>query len=92
MLLNLFEVLSRNVLTSIYKWCTITIEIEPNEFSKGDKMMFKKFIQRIIDCKNQEEAWNEVFYGENGIDMAFQREKITWKEHQMLTALIEKMA
>lgn len=55
-------------------------------------MMFKKFIQRIIDCKNQEEAWNEVFYGENGIDMAFQREKITWKEHQMLTALIEKMA
>lgn len=54
--------------------------------------MFKKFIQRIIDAKNKEDAINNVFYGENGIDMAFQRDKITWKEHEMLLALIEKMA
>jgi len=54
--------------------------------------MFKKFIQRIIDAENREDAINNVFYGTDGIDMAFQKEKITWKEHQMLLALIEKMA
>lgn len=54
--------------------------------------MFKKFVQRIIDSENQEDAVQNVFYGADGIDMAFQREKITWKEHEMLLALIEKMA
>lgn len=54
--------------------------------------MFKKFIQRIIEAESREDAINNVFYGKDGIDMAYQREKITWKEHQMLLALIEKMA
>lgn len=54
--------------------------------------MFKKFIKRIIACKNQEEAWNTVFYGENGIDRAFQIGKISATDWQMLTAIIEKMA
>ena len=54
--------------------------------------MFKKFIKRIIEAKNQQDAYDNVFYGEDGIDMAYQHEKITWKEFEMLTALIEKMA
>lgn len=64
--------------------------------------MFKKFIQRIIEAENKQDAIDNVFYGtkydddghivEYGIDIAFQHEKITWKEHQMLLALIEKMA
>lgn len=54
--------------------------------------MFKKFIERIIESENKEDAVNHVFYGADGIDMAYQREKITWKEHEMLLALIEKMA
>ena len=54
--------------------------------------MFKKFIQRIIEAENHDDAINNVFYGADGIDMAYQREKITWKEHEMLLALIEKMA
>lgn len=54
--------------------------------------MFKKFIQRIIESENKEQALNTVFYGENGIDMAYQREQISWKDHEMLLALIEKMA
>lgn len=54
--------------------------------------MFKKFIQRIIEAENKEDAIQNVFYGTDGIDMAFQRDKISWKEHQMLLALIEKMA
>ena len=54
--------------------------------------MFKKLIQRIIEAENKEDAIQNVFYGANGIDAAFQKEKITWKEHEMLLALIEKMA
>ncbi len=54
--------------------------------------MFKKFLQRIINSKNKEDAIANVFYGENGIDVAFQKEKITWNEHQMLLAVINKMA
>ena len=54
--------------------------------------MFKKFIERIVECESQEEAIQKVFYGTDGIDIAFQREKITWKEHQLLLKLIEKLA
>lgn len=54
--------------------------------------MFKKYIQQIINSKNREDAINNVFYGENGIDMAYQREKISWNDHEMLLALIDKLA
>ena len=63
--------------------------------------MFKKFIQQIIESEDKEDAMENVFYGtkwENGkvvqygIDIAYQHEKISYKEHQMLLALIEKMA
>ena len=64
--------------------------------------MFKKFVERIVEARDREDAINNVFYGtkfdgngkivEYGIDLAYQHEKITWKEHQLLLALIEKMA
>ena len=63
--------------------------------------MFKKFVEEIIACKDQQEAWDKVFYGtiyENGkikkygIDIAYQHEKISYKEHELLAALIKKMA
>lgn len=54
--------------------------------------MFKKFLQRIIEAENKQDAIDNVFYGSDGIDIAYQREKITWKEHQMLFAIIDKMA
>ena len=52
---------------------------------------FKGYIQMIIDAENREDAIQNVFYGENGIDMAFQRGKISYSDHQMLLALIEKL-
>lgn len=54
--------------------------------------MFKKFIQRIIEAENRTDAVDNVFYGADGIDMAFQQEKITWEELTMLSAIIDKMA
>ncbi len=53
--------------------------------------MFKKFIERIVACQSKEEAWETVFYGEDGIDMAFQKELISWKDHQLLVQVIRKM-
>lgn len=53
--------------------------------------MFKKFIQRIIDAESREDAIQNVFYGLDGIDRAYQQGKITWKEHEMLLQLIEKL-
>lgn len=54
--------------------------------------MFKKFIQRIIEAKDREDAIQNVFYGADGIDMAFQHDKLSWKEFEMLRKLIDKMA
>ena len=58
---------------------------------RKDKTMFKKFIQRIIDAKDREDAYSNVFYGDDGIDVAYQRGKITWNEHEMLADLIDKL-
>ena len=54
--------------------------------------MFKKFIQRIIEAEDREDAIQNVFYGADGINMAFQRDKLSWKEFEMLRKLIDKMA
>lgn len=52
--------------------------------------MFKKFVEKIAYTPT-EKLMDEVFYGENGIDRAFQKEKITWKEHQMLLHMIGRI-
>lgn len=53
--------------------------------------MFKKFIQRIIAAKNREDAIQNVLYAVDGVDLAYQRGKITWEEHELLFALVEKL-
>lgn len=52
------------------------------------KTMFKKFIEKILNTETPEEGWT-LFNSE--IDIAFQEERITWKEHQTLLALITKI-
>lgn len=64
--------------------------------------MFKKFIERIVAAKDRQDAIDNVFYGtkwdddgkviEYGIDIAYQHAKISWKEHQLLLKLIDKLA
>lgn len=54
--------------------------------------MFKKFIRRIIEAKDRQDAIDNVFYGEDGIDMVYQQDKLSFVEHQMLLELIEKLA
>ena len=66
--------------------------MQTNALKQGGIDMFKKFIKRIIESENKDDAIMNVFYGENGIDIAFQREEISWEEHQMLLGLINRMA
>lgn len=54
--------------------------------------MFKKLLGRIAEAKNREDAIDNVFYGADGIDMMYQHGKISWKDHQLLLTIIEKMA
>ena len=64
--------------------------------------MFKTFIKRIAEADNKQDAINNIFYGtkydedgnitEYGIDIAYQHGKISYKDHQLLLAIIEKMA
>ena len=44
---------------------------DKNKPNKEDADMFKKFIQRIIEAENREDAMQNVFYGNDGIDIAF---------------------
>lgn len=52
--------------------------------------MFKKFVQEIIDAQSEEELM-DIFYRKDGIDIMYQKEKLSWKDHQMLLALINKI-
>lgn len=52
--------------------------------------MFKKFLQEIIDANSEEELM-DIFYRNDGIDMMYQKGKLSWKDHQMLLSLINKM-
>lgn len=52
--------------------------------------MFKKFVTELVSATTAEEVLN-VFYKADGIDMAFQKERITWKEHQLLLELVNKL-
>ena len=56
---------------------------------KNKYAIFRKFVERIVEEGYREAAVQEVFYGINGIDMAFQRGEISWEDHELLLKLIE---
>lgn len=52
--------------------------------------MFKKFVKELIDAKTKEEVEN-IFYRFDGIDMIYQRDKLSWKDHELLLELVNKL-
>lgn len=56
------------------------------------KPTFKNFIIRISEAPDRQAAINEIFYGTEGINMAYQRGHISYKDLELLLKLIEKMA
>lgn len=55
------------------------------------KKTFKIFVKEIAEAPNREWAINNIFYGEDGIDMAFQREQISYADSELLLKLIENL-
>lgn len=59
---------------------------------KETKPTFKNYIKRIVEATDRKDAIDNIFYGADGIDMAFQHGFISWNDHQLLLNLIEKLA
>lgn len=43
--------------------------------------MFKKFLKELIEAQTMGDVL-EIFYSSDGIDMAYQRDKLSWKDYQ----------
>ena len=54
------------------------------------RAMFKKLFDRLMAAATNEEI-ESVLYAEDGVDMMFQREKITWEDHQRLFNLAARL-
>lgn len=52
--------------------------------------MFKRFTYLIAIARNKDEL-NEIFYGMDGINMEYQKGKLSWDDHQTLLKLIDKI-
>jgi hypothetical protein len=52
--------------------------------------MFKKFVQELVNAKTKEEV-ERIFYRSDGIDMMYQKEKLSWKDQQLLLDLVNKL-
>lgn len=52
--------------------------------------MFKKFVQELVNAKTKEEV-ERIFYRSDGIDMMYQKEKLSWKDQQTLLELVNKL-
>ena len=52
--------------------------------------MFKKFFDELLAATTAEQI-NAILYREDGVDRAFQREKITWQDHERLFKMAAKM-
>jgi len=55
-------------------------------------MKYKTFKGYVIDIAKAETTADlyEILDGESGVDMAFQHDKLTWKDHEILFALAGK--
>lgn len=53
--------------------------------------MFKKFVQELVNAKTIEEV-ERIFYRSDGIDMMYQKEKLSWKDQQLLLDLVNKLS
>lgn len=53
--------------------------------------MFKKFVRELVEAETEEEILS-IFYRADGIDMSYQHEKITWKDHELLLDLGNKLS
>lgn len=54
--------------------------------------MFKKFIREMIQAAGDDEALERILYRADGVDMMYQREKLSWNDHEILFDLAAKLS
>lgn len=52
--------------------------------------MFRKFVAELVAARTVAEIEN-ILYREDGVDIMYQREKISWKDHELLFDLAAKL-
>lgn len=50
-------------------------------------MTFQKLVERIANAKTYEDVM-DCFYSRDGVDMSFQKEKISYKKFEILSNLV----
>lgn len=53
-------------------------------------MTFKKLVQRLAECRTEDDI-HAFLYDQNGVDLSYQREKITWNDHELLFELAARI-
>lgn len=52
--------------------------------------MFKKFFDEMLAAKTEEEI-TSILYRADGVDLSFQREKLSWQDHERLFNLAGRL-
>lgn len=52
--------------------------------------MFKKFFDEMLKATTQKEI-DDILYRQDGVDLSFQHDKLSWNDHQRLFKLAEKL-
>ena len=52
--------------------------------------MFKKLLDELLTAQTEEEI-THILYKQDGVDLSFQREQITWEDHQRLFKLASRL-
>ena len=53
--------------------------------------MFKKFFDELLTAETEKQI-EDILYRSDGVDMAFQREKINWQDHERLFELADRLS
>jgi len=53
--------------------------------------MYKNLVKKLIAAHTEEEL-NEVLYGPDGVDRSFEKDKISWEDHEDLFKLAERLS
>ena len=53
--------------------------------------MFKKFIERLMQAETEDEVINILYDFNTGVDMAYQRDQISFKDHETLFKLADRI-
>lgn len=52
--------------------------------------MLRKYIKQMLAAETEQDIVN-ILYSIDGVDMAYQREKISWNDHELLFELADKL-